>query len=220
MNTNVLKLQVFHGNEMREWKVFDDPRVDVIKIGSLTSSQVMVEGISRMQAVIERNAGGFRLIDLGGTPATHVSGEKVRNADLRNGDTIHFGPTGPWSMRVTIEPASELEVEPRRDAHKATRDSGVSFDGLLADLGMGGKSTEPYHHQHTFDSLLAMIEKVGSANKDDNNDIKRLTSQFRKSFGMYDDAGKAAKLRTLVVLVDDTNGGTPLKHLSLAKWGA
>lgn len=186
----VLKLQIFNGNEMVEWRTFDDPQQEVIKIGSMKTSHVCLPGISRMHSVIERRGDRFRILDLGGDPPTYVSGERVKQAPIWSGDTIHFGNMGPWSMRVTIESATNVSVErerlvPRRDP-KHTQSA---FSDLL-------NKSEPYHHQKTFDNILRKLLEL-----DDTDSMKRLTHQFRHSFDLQSDAGKAEKLRTLVKIL-------------------
>jgi len=131
----VLKLQVFHGNTMKEWITLEH---DVTKIGTLQSSHIILDGLSRMHAVIERSADGFRLIDLGGTPPTFVNGEQIRNVLLNNGDMIHFGSKGPWSMRVAIEKAVEIDAEspPSKDETARLLDEAIQ---MLKDMEPGGE---------------------------------------------------------------------------------
>jgi hypothetical protein len=67
---------------------------DVIKIGRNKQSHVHLDGdgVSRMHAVIERNADGFAIIDLGNDPKTRVNGKPVNKARLAHGDAIEIGP--------------------------------------------------------------------------------------------------------------------------------
>ena len=47
--------------------------------------------MSRQHAVIEFNAGGFRLRDLGSTNGTLLNGTSVHSAELRHGDRFEIG---------------------------------------------------------------------------------------------------------------------------------
>jgi pSer/pThr/pTyr-binding forkhead associated (FHA) protein len=47
--------------------------------------------VSRQHARIERNAEGWRLVDLGSTNLTRVNGEVIRERLLEHGDEIRFG---------------------------------------------------------------------------------------------------------------------------------
>lgn len=151
---NVLKLQIFNGDVMKEWITVER---DVTKIGTLQSSHIILDGLSRMHAVIEREAGGtYRLIDLGGTPPTFVNGEQVMNVQLTSGDMIHFGAKGPWSMRVTIEKAEEVDAEPPPSKGETAQllDEAIQ---MLKDMEPGGE----FDSKKLFELFAAKAEKKG-----------------------------------------------------------
>lgn len=190
---NVLKMQVFHGNEMHGWHTFDPRKEQCVKIGSLKVSHIQLDGLARMHAVAEAKGNRWHLIDLGSHEGTYVRGEKIRNAPLRNGDEIQFGLDGPWRIRVAIESAVEVEKETAA-SHEAKKHL------TETDVRAGsGQRTVPYHHQRTFDGLIGELTKL-----DTSEDMKRLVSQFSIAFDKHDDAAKANRIRTLVDLLRST----------------
>ena len=197
----VLKLQVFNGTDMREWKVYEGQ--PVVKIGSDPSNTLQLPGLSPHAALIESDGDSYRILDLGGDPSTYVSGEKIRNVLLRNGDTIHFGQEGPWSLRVTVESGFGIDTAPmpkrslkdiqaRLEKRKQPRSS-------FEDIQAASERTVPYHHQRTFDGLCAQLLK-----QDDGDSMRRLIAQYSKTFDTYDDAKKASKLLVLVGLLRES----------------
>jgi len=62
------------------------------------------EYFSRLQFLVEINPPHCRLMDMGSTNGTHVNGQNVANADLKDGDLIQGGQT---VMRVSIEEEDE-----------------------------------------------------------------------------------------------------------------
>jgi hypothetical protein len=66
---------------------------DIAKIGRLATAHVQLDSpsVARMHAVIERNAEGTRIIDLGTTAGTLVNGERVNKRDLHDGDVVTIG---------------------------------------------------------------------------------------------------------------------------------
>lgn len=81
---------------------------DVIKIGSLPSSHLRIEGdalVSRMHAVIERSGDATHVIDLGSAAGTFVNGERVNKARLSDGDEVRVGDTRIVVQTAAIVPA-------------------------------------------------------------------------------------------------------------------
>jgi|GEM_PF-2075319 len=219
----VLKLQIFHGNEMKEWRTIED---DVTKIGTLQSSHIQLEGLARMHAVIERSTDTFRLIDLGGVPPTFVNGEQIRQAEIQNGDMIHFGREGPWSMRATIETAVEVDVDRKPEAPDS-----LSRDELFetfANAAQRRKEREDkedipddelfdhYYRKYQrrkaqeqerekdsgqeklFESLCEQMEElVEERSEDQKNDITRMLTQVKSLWKSKDPERKQDQIRRL-----------------------
>jgi len=80
-----------------------------IKIGSLASSQLRLEGegVTRMHSVIEVVKGEAFIIDLGSDAGTVLNGKKVSKAKLYHGDEIRIG-----SVRFTVFTGSTLQPPP------------------------------------------------------------------------------------------------------------
>src|ERR1043165_9504492 len=53
--------------------------------------QVEDDGISRNDAKVVQDPGGYSLVDLGSTNATYLNGSKVSVGDLKDGDKIQIG---------------------------------------------------------------------------------------------------------------------------------
>jgi hypothetical protein len=91
----------------------------VFKIGRAEEANLSLPfaDLSRLHAVIERSANGFRIVDLGSANGTFVNGQLVNARKLRGGETIRFGdrhtfyfdlPAGdpPVASAGTEEPAA------------------------------------------------------------------------------------------------------------------
>src|SRR5437016_4101343 len=68
----------------------------VIRIGTHPNAKICVENdprAARVHAVIEMNASGATLIDLGSEPGTLVNGKRVNRCKLQAGDEIRVGAT-------------------------------------------------------------------------------------------------------------------------------
>ncbi|MBL8719010.1 MAG: FHA domain-containing protein [Myxococcales bacterium] len=97
-------------------RTFEQP---IVKIGRAATSHLQLdhETVGRMHAVIERDADGVSIIDLGNASGTSVNGERVNKAALAHGDVVSIGPfclTVGIGARVTpaAEPARETD-DPR-----------------------------------------------------------------------------------------------------------
>jgi len=96
--SQTLNLKIFLGDQLVDQKSLSQ---DVIKIGKLKSSHLCLEddSVARMHAVIEVSGADVRVIDLGSSTGTVLNNQRVeKNAVLRNGDQLAFGP-----YRVLVE---------------------------------------------------------------------------------------------------------------------
>ncbi|UFS70728.1 FHA domain-containing protein [Geomonas sp. RF6] len=114
-----IAVQLIHiqGGLKGEIQEFHDP---LITVGRLSTCSVHFPGdepgVSRQHARIEREGNQFRLTDLS-TYGTFVNGKPVREAILKNGDVLEFGPGGPkasFTMEIGAEPPVRLprQAEP------------------------------------------------------------------------------------------------------------
>jgi hypothetical protein len=87
--TRVLQLRI-EGPGVNRILQFDQ---DIVKVGRMKSMHVAIEdaAMSRMHSVIERQADGFDIIDLGSTSGTLVNDKRVTKARLKQGDVIRYG---------------------------------------------------------------------------------------------------------------------------------
>lgn len=134
---NKLRVKVFADGDHVGDHEFDD---DVIKIGSLRSSKLVLDGdgVARMHAVIERNNEGvYRLIDLGSASGSYLDEVRIdKNSTLPQSGTLKFG-----SFQVQFE----LDDSPVR-AEPSDRSS---FEG-------------DDHHQALCQSLTDELERLQS----------------------------------------------------------
>lgn len=136
--TNKIRMKVFADGDHVGNKEFDQ---DVVKIGSLSSSNLRLngDGVARMHAVLERSGDMWRIIDLGSMSGCVLDGVKVdKNAALPLTGELRIG-----SFRIDYE----LDHAPQIDPPRSERSESVSY------------SADP-HHTKLFDSLLEELEKV------------------------------------------------------------
>ncbi len=99
--SQTLNLKIYKNNQFLEAKTLAQ---DVIKIGKLKSSHLCLEDdtVARMHAVIEVSGSDVRVIDLGSSTGTVLNDARVeKNAVLKNGDVLVFGP-----YRIEVEVAA------------------------------------------------------------------------------------------------------------------
>jgi pSer/pThr/pTyr-binding forkhead associated (FHA) protein len=82
---------IAHGDAPTRVETLDNA---IIKIGRMKTSHLQLDddGVSRMHAVIERNADGVTVIDLGSSSGTLVNQVKVNKSLLHTGDVVTIGP--------------------------------------------------------------------------------------------------------------------------------
>jgi pSer/pThr/pTyr-binding forkhead associated (FHA) protein len=146
------------------------------RIGRSPDSDVVVDGdeaaiVSLRHAEIVREAGGFRVRDLGSTNGTFVDGQQITDICLTAPATIRLGMTGPEFELVFEEAPAAVELDktvmvPRSAAPPLslpeTQPLMGTFDGLLTEAvskarkarGHGGASNE---------TMLIMREALGRA---------------------------------------------------------
>jgi hypothetical protein len=61
---------------------------DIVKLGKAPSSHVLLEGARLMHAVIERDADGVSIIDMGTPEGTLVNGQRITKTRLSSGDRL------------------------------------------------------------------------------------------------------------------------------------
>ena len=95
---------------------FHDIAKPVIKIGSDEKSDIVVEGVGRIHAVIEPvRKDEILLIDLGNEPGTAVNGDRIHKRLLVVGDKIMIGKTLIVLVRVGDESKPWPESKPVGD---------------------------------------------------------------------------------------------------------
>lgn len=74
---------------------FERTTLSLIKIGSHPASHIRVDDpdVSRVHAVVEKDAAGVFVIDLGFGRGTFVNGERVTKQAIRHGDVVRVGQT-------------------------------------------------------------------------------------------------------------------------------
>ena len=67
---------------------------DIVMIGRAPSNQIVIDHptVSEQHAVLLRTGASYSLKDLDSTNGTRINGDFVTDAELKDGDTIRFGP--------------------------------------------------------------------------------------------------------------------------------
>jgi hypothetical protein len=152
-----LNLKIFHNQRLVDQKTL---RSGIVKIGRLGNSHVRLDdsSIARMHAVIEVSGSDVRVIDLGSATGTLINERRVeKNAALRQGDALQFGP-----YRVEVElmdapvcspgpaPSTVHALGPSAQAARALSSPGVAIasrpamriDSSDAEVSDGRRVTE------------------------------------------------------------------------------
>src|SRR5215475_6385256 len=101
--------------ERRALKVYD-LNATVVRIGREADMDVVIDNVSvsRRQAEIRLESGGWVLRDLGSGNGTCLNGRRVDGgAALKPGDEIAFGKYSLFFDRVPVEPVAEPPAAPR-----------------------------------------------------------------------------------------------------------
>jgi RsiW-degrading membrane proteinase PrsW (M82 family) len=94
-------LQVIQSGRPGPARDFD---VDVVRVGRDPSNDLVLAeaaGVSRYHAEIRLVAGAWRVVDLKSSNGTFLSGKRVTEAAIGDGDEIQFAPEGP-RVRVSL----------------------------------------------------------------------------------------------------------------------
>lgn len=137
--TQSIRFEIFEEGELVD---ICDVERDVVKVGSLASSHLELDGpgVSRVHAVIERSDdGAYHVIDLGSGEGTHVDGEEVTKCAVESGDEVVFGDT-----RVRLE---FVDGDRRDDAEPSAGADVDRGEPLLAEYDgeSGGETLEVAH---------------------------------------------------------------------------
>src|SRR5438046_123731 len=92
-------------------KVFTFSGHDVFIVGRSKRAHFQLPGtdryFSRIHFLVEVNPPHCRLMDMGSRNGTHVNGQKVQTADLKDGDQIRGGHT---ILRVAVQPDGPVDA--------------------------------------------------------------------------------------------------------------
>jgi len=157
---------------------------DVVKVGSLHSADLCLDGIAGMHAVLERTEGQWRLVDLGSVTGSRLDDERIdKNALLPPTGTLYFGE---WVVDFKIEGAPPRE-KPQGGNGRSTLDD--AFRGIR-QLFERPPREDREHHRALARSLLAELERLVA-------EQEQLTS-LKKIVEMWDLQGDHAEKRKLL----------------------
>lgn len=131
----------------------------IVKIGRLATSHLQLddETVGRMHAVIERDADGVSIIDLGNATGTSVNGERVNKATLVHGDVVTIGP---FRLTVGIGARATATAEPARET-----DDPKTW-GRLAALFYGFDQRSPDLFYEVVQSCIANRARVAKVRRE------------------------------------------------------
>lgn len=127
MAKSTIGLSVYLNGKLINEVKFDRP---IINVGKLSTSTLRLDDInvSRKHAVIEqREDGSWRVTDLGSTNGTVLRGERIVQAEIKDGDRLVLGTT---TLVVHIEEASAKSAAPV-----------VATSGVAGDRAADGEAT-------------------------------------------------------------------------------
>jgi len=142
--SNKIRVKVYADGDFVGETEFDQ---DVIKIGSLASSNLRLDGdgVARMHAVFERSGDIYRIIDLGSASGCVLDDIKVdKNATLPKTGTLKIG-----SFKVEYELDHAPKVEPRDP-----------LDDMVASFAAPSKKV---HHYSLLESLILELKRLESS---------------------------------------------------------
>ncbi len=122
--------------ERRALKVYD-LNATVMQIGREADLDIVIDNVavSRRQAEVRLDSGGWMLRDLGSGNGTFLNGRRVDGtAPLRPGDEISFGKYSLFFDRVPVEPSSEAPPAAPRAPGLPAQGTLVLDPQELADL--------------------------------------------------------------------------------------
>ena len=103
----VLQIIHIHGGLKGKIQEFSQNLITVGRLSTCTIQFPADEpGVSREHARIQREGNQFKLIDVS-KYGTSVNGKQVKEAFIRNGDVVEFGPGGPkvsFNMEIYVSP--------------------------------------------------------------------------------------------------------------------
>ena len=137
-------------------KTFEKP---IVKIGRAATAHLQLdhETVGRMHAVIERDADGVSIIDLGNASGTSVNGERVNKAALAHGDVVTIGP---FRLTVGIGARATPTAEPARET-----DDPKTW-GRLAALFYGFDQRSPDLFYEVVQSCIASRARVAKVRRE------------------------------------------------------
>lgn len=137
-------------------RTFEQP---IVKIGRAATAHLQLddETVGRMHAVIERDADGVSIIDLGSASGTSVNGERVNKAALAHGDVVTIGP---FRLTVGIGASVAPAAEPSRETDDPTT------WGHLAALFYGFDQRSPDLFYEVVQSCIAGRARVAKVRRE------------------------------------------------------
>lgn len=111
--------------------------------------------VSKKHAYVEAKAEGFYLVDNQSTNGTFLNGQKIQNARINSGDTIHFGRNGiqaavliESNSPVNSSPQEKQQVFPQANfesapANQFSQPSAADWRNTMSNLGLGQVREQP-----------------------------------------------------------------------------
>ncbi|MHC4549727.1 MAG: FHA domain-containing protein [Planctomycetota bacterium] len=104
-----VELEVDAGNRYRE-----ENELVVLGRADDCDLHIVAEQVSRRHAELALLRGRWKVRDLDSSNGTYLNGQRIATADLRPGDVIRLGESGPKVRVVALDPAPPADLEETR----------------------------------------------------------------------------------------------------------